>query len=205
MINSVSRKRIEIAMRKLLRPLADRLPILLCTLLLVSCNGTDVDGSGEDSVVLLSNARIYTFDAGNTTLESGSMAFSEDGEILGIGDNEPMLRAFSTARHIDMGGKTVLPGLIDSHGHLFGLALSFTRANLAGTQSKADVMKRLREFEASLQEGEWLLGRGWDQNDWPEQMFPDRADLDTEFPDRDRKSTRLNSSHEWISRMPSSA
>ena len=120
-------------MRKLLLPLVYRLSILLCILLLVSCNGTDVDGSGEDSAVLLSNARIYTFDAGNTTLDSGSMAFSEDGKILGIGDNEPMLRAFSTARRIDMSGKTVIPGLIDSHGHLFGLALSFTRANLAGT------------------------------------------------------------------------
>jgi hypothetical protein len=201
MINSVGRKRIEIVMRKLLLPLVYRLSILLCILLLVSCNGTDVDGSGEDSAVLLSNARIYTFDAGNTTLDSGSMAFSEDGEILGIGDNEPMLRAFSTARRIDMGGKTVIPGLIDSHGHLFGLALSFTRANLAGTQSKADVMNRLREFEASLQEGEWLLGRGWDQNDWPEQTFPDRADLDAEFPDRPVWLRRIDGHAAWANSL----
>ena len=174
---------------------------MLGTLLLISCNGTDVDGGDEDAVVMISNARIYTFDAGNTTLESGSMAFSEDGEILGIGDNEPMSRIFSTARRIDMGGKIVLPGLIDSHGHLFGLAQSFTQANLAGTQSKADVMQRLREFEGKLQEGEWLLGRGWDQNDWPEQSFPDRSDLDAEFPDRPVWLKRIDGHAAWANSL----
>jgi predicted amidohydrolase YtcJ len=151
----------------------------------------------DGAVTLISNARIYTFDAGNTLLESGSMAFSEAGEILGIGDSETMALAFAGARQIDMNGRTVLPGLIDSHGHLYGLALSFTRANLAGTDSKADVMNRLKEFEADLPEGEWLLGRGWDQNDWPEQAFPSRADLDTEFPDRPVWLRRIDGHAAW--------
>jgi predicted amidohydrolase YtcJ len=177
--------------------LAGRFSILLGTLLLVSCNGTDVDGAKESAVTLLSNARIYTFDAGNTTLESGSMAFTEDGEILGIGDNEPMSRVFSGARQVEMNGKIILPGLIDSHGHLYGLALSYTRANLAGTRSKADVINRLREFETGLPPGEWLLGRGWDQNDWPEQLFPNRADLDAEFPDRPVWLRRIDGHAGW--------
>jgi predicted amidohydrolase YtcJ len=191
MINSASRKRIETAMKKLLWPLAGCFLVLFCTLVLTAC--TDE----ESEVILISNARIYTFDAGNTLLESGSMAFTEDGEILGIGDNEPMSRTFTDARQVNMDGKTVLPGLIDSHGHLYGLALSFTMANLSGTRSKADVINRLREFEAGLPEGEWLLGRGWDQNDWPEQAFPDRADLDAEFPDRPVWLRRIDGHAAW--------
>jgi len=178
-------------MRNSLRPLAGCLLFLFCTLVLISCNEKQSD------VILISNARIYTFDAGNTVLESGSMAFTKDGEILGIGDRDAMLRAFADARQVDMNGKTVLPGLIDSHGHLYGLALSFTMANLSGTRSKADVMNRLREFEASLPDGEWLLGRGWDQNDWPEQAFPNRADLDSEFPERPVWLRRIDGHAAW--------
>lgn len=153
--------------------------------------------SGDEFVVLIHNARIHTFDAGNTVLESGAMAFSGAGEILGIGDNGPMLQAFSGADRIDMGGRTVLPGLIDSHGHLYGLALSFTRANLVGTRGKADVLNRLKEFEENLHAREWLLGRGWDQNDWPEQVFPSRADLDAEFPGRPVWLERIDGHAGW--------
>ncbi len=151
-------------MRFFIKPLTRLLPLLICSLLLISCGDKDVAGNPatgaaeKSTVTLISNARIYTFDEGNTTFESGSMAFSLDGEILGIGGNEEMSRVFSDARQIDMSGKTLLPGLIDSHGHLYGLALSFTRANLTGTRDKAEVINRLREFSAELPPGEWLLG-----------------------------------------------
>lgn len=190
-------------MRKLPRLQAGRFSILLSTILLISCSdtgtgeSTDVSAVEEGAVILISNARIYTFDTGNTVLESGSMAFTRDGEILGIGANEPMSRIYAGARHINLDGKTVLPGLIDSHGHLYGLALSFTMADLSGTRSKADVINRLREFESGLPENEWLLGRGWDQNDWPEQAFPDRADLDAEFPDRPVWLRRIDGHAAW--------
>jgi predicted amidohydrolase YtcJ len=108
-----------------------------------------------------------------------------------------MLLEFSGARLIDLDGKTVLPGLIDSHGHLYGLAVSYTRANLVGAASKQEALDRLREFEAELPEGEWLLGRGWDQNDWPEQQFPDRTDLDTFFPDRPVWLRRIDGHAAW--------
>ena len=190
-------------MRKLPRLQAGRLSILLSTMLLISCNdtgtgeGAEVSAVEEGAVILISNARIYTFDSGNTVLESGSMAFTRDGEILGIGEDEPMSRIYAGARHINLDGKTVLPGLIDSHGHLYGLALSFTMADLSGTRSKAEVINRLREFESGLPENEWLLGRGWDQNDWPEQTFPDRVDLDAEFPDRPVWLRRIDGHAAW--------
>ena len=190
-------------MRKLPRLQAGRLSILLSTMLLISCNDTgtgesaEVSAVEEGAVILISNARIYTFDSGNTVLESGSMAFTRDGEILGIGEDEPMSRIYAGARHINLDGKTVLPGLIDSHGHLYGLALSFTMADLSGTRSKAEVINRLREFESGLPENEWLLGRGWDQNDWPEQTFLDRVDLDAEFPDRPVWLRRIDGHAAW--------
>jgi len=146
---------------------------------------------------MISNARIYAFDAGNTVVESGAMAFSDEGEILVIGEGAMIERAYPDAARVDLGGRTVLPGLIDSHGHLYGLALSFTQANLVGARSKPEVIERLREFEAGLPEGDWLLGRGWDQNDWPERAFPSRADLDSEFPDRPVWLRRIDGHAGW--------
>jgi predicted amidohydrolase YtcJ len=148
-------------------------------------------------VTLIANARIYTMDVGDTVIASGALAFSSGGEILAIGDNEAMQRSFPAARRVDLQGRTVLPGLIDAHGHLFGLAVALTRADLVGTTSKEEVIERLRDFEAGLAEGEWLLGRGWDQNDWPLQEFPDRSDLDAAFPQRPVWLERIDGHAGW--------
>ena len=183
--------------------------LFLALITLASCDrdaGTsgdepDTAAPEEPRVTLIRNARIYTFDIGDTVLEKGSLAFSADGHIEGIGDDGAMLRAFPDAKVIDLGGKTVLPGLIDSHGHLYGLALSYTQANLVGSESKQEVLQRLLEFEKGLGEGEWLLGRGWDQNDWPDTSFPDRSDLDALFPDRPVWLRRIDGHAAWANSM----
>jgi predicted amidohydrolase YtcJ len=146
---------------------------------------------------LITNARIYTMDAGDTVIASGALAFSSAGEILGIGEQGPMAEAFPDADRIDLEGRAVLPGLIDSHGHLYGLALTYTQADLVGAASKAEVLERLRRFAATLSESDWLLGHGWDQNDWPEPVFPSRADLDAEFPDRPVWLVRIDGHAGW--------
>ncbi len=181
----------------------NKLLLALFSLVLVSCDrGTEIaqplPGSDTESdVTMIVNARIYTFDMGSTSLTQGAMAFDGTGEIVAIGDSRPMRESFPHARIVDLEGRTVLPGLIDSHGHLHGLAVSYTRANLVGAASKQEALERLREFESGLPDGEWLLGRGWDQNDWPEQAFPDRADLDAVFPDRPVWLRRIDGHAAW--------
>jgi predicted amidohydrolase YtcJ len=182
------------------------IPLLAGLLTIAGCESQDAPGEGEvavpgTSVTLISNARIYTYDPGDTVIPSGGLAFSSSGEILAIGDREPMEQAFPDARRIDLGGFTVLPGLIDSHGHLYGLAQSLTQADLVGAASKQEVIARLREFALALPEGAWLLGHGWDQNDWPERDFPGRADLDAEFPDRPVWLERIDGHAAWANTL----
>jgi len=207
MINSAGQKRMGVVMKITTGPLYGRFLMIFCLvfilLLPAACSDTETNqepasvAEQSNTTTLITNARIYTFDPGNTVLLSGSLAFNQQGEILALGEAGRMVSAFPEARQVNLEGKTVLPGLIDSHGHLYGLALSFTQANLSGTTSKSEVIGRLREFEAGLPEGEWLLGRGWDQNDWPEQRFPDRADLDAEFPDRPVWLRRIDGHAAW--------
>src|SRR5690606_10624240 len=100
-------------------------------------------------------------------------------------------------RQWDHGNATVIPGLIDATGHDSGLGVAMMQVDLAGTADKPEIIARLREFEATLPPGEWLLGRGWDQNDWPEQAFPTAADLDAAFPDRPVWLSRIDGHAGW--------
>lgn len=186
-----------------------RLPLplcaaLLCVVALSACEPATAPApqstetaSPRPEITLISNARIYTFDAGGTVIESGAMAFSDDGEILAIGDSAPMRDAFPGASHRDLGGRAVLPGLIDAHAHLYGLAMSMTAADLVGAGSKQEVIERLQAFEQTLGPDDWLLGHGWDQNDWPEPVFPGREDLDAAFPGRPVWLERIDGHAAW--------
>jgi predicted amidohydrolase YtcJ len=149
-----------------------------------------------NAVTLIRGARIYAFDAAGTVHPKGAIAIG-GGRIVDIGDDVALVAEYPEAKHIDLDGATVLPGLIDSHGHLFGLALSYTQADLTGTASRVEVLERLRAFAGRLPPGAWLLGRGWDQNDWPDPVFPDRAELDAAFPDRPVWLRRIDGHAGW--------
>ncbi|NOR18812.1 MAG: amidohydrolase family protein, partial [Xanthomonadales bacterium] len=154
-----------------------------------------VTGQEQFEKTLIHNARIYTMDRGYSTADA--MLFDSSGRIHNVGGEEDMLKAFPNARHIDMAGKTVIPGLIDAHAHLYGLAISLSQAQLRDTSSKEDVIRRLREHAEKLPPGDWLLGRGWDQNDWPVKEFPNRQDLDSAFPDRPVWLRRIDGHAGW--------
>ena len=99
-------------------------------------------------VHLLTAARIHTSDP--TQPQAGAMAWDEQGRILAVGDAKALERRYPKARRIDLGDATVVPGLIDAHAHIVGLGLALTQADLVGTQSKQEILERLRAFERDL-------------------------------------------------------
>lgn len=175
--------------------------LLLLWLLTACSRGTDapVEPSPpqERAARLILHAKLYTGDAATTQFADGALAVGSDGRILDVGDSVVLQAAFPDAPAVDLAGRRVLPGLIDSHGHLYGLAESLTRADLVGSSSKEEVLARLRAFAAGLPAGEWVLGRGWDQNDWPVKEFPVSADLDAAFPDRPVWLERIDGHAGW--------
>jgi len=154
-----------------------------------------VSGQEQFDKTLIHNARIYTMDRGYSTADA--MLFDSSGRIHNVGGEEDMLKAFPTARQIDLGGKTLIPGLIDAHAHLYSLAVGMSQAQLRDTASKAEIIQRLREQAGKLPDGDWLLGWGWDQNDWPVKEFPNRQDLDIVFPDRPVWLQRIDGHAAW--------
>jgi len=109
--------------------------------------------------------------------------FVQDGVIREVGPAADLQRAHPRANTMALLDATILPGLTDAHGHLYGLGLSLDVVNLVDTQSYDEVIARVKTRAATARPGEWILGRGWDQNDWPVKEFPTREALDAAVPD----------------------
>jgi predicted amidohydrolase YtcJ len=108
---------------------------------------------------------------------------TSNGRIVAAGPADSIRTGHPNARVIDVHGTTVMPGLTDAHGHLYGLGLSLDTVNVIGAPSYADVIARVRERAQRAAPGEWILGRGWDQNRWPDKQFPTAAPLDAAVSD----------------------
>ncbi|MFM8432204.1 MAG: amidohydrolase [Bacteroidota bacterium] len=134
--------------------------------------------SNQRADLILHNGVIYTID-GNFTV-AAAMAVRK-GRIIETGTSEQILSRFESDSMIDLGGKAVFPGFIDAHSHFFGYASDLLKCDLSGTYSFESILDSLKEFQAKSK-FEWLLGRGWDQNDWVVKAFPDRKLLDSLFP-----------------------
>jgi predicted amidohydrolase YtcJ len=109
-----------------------------------------------------------------------------------IGDDGKVVRTFAVgeplselaADAIDGRGRTLLPGLIDAHGHVLSLGFSALQLDLTGTSSLDDLKQRLRAYAAAHPDARWIVGRGWNQELWPVKVFPTAADLDSVVGDR---------------------
>jgi len=151
--------------------------------------------AAQDGVTLVTASRIHTMDTARPM--ATAMAYGADGRILAVGQADALAKQYPRARRVDVGNATVVPGLIDAHAHIGGLGLAMLSADLVGTRDKAGILQRLRVHEQTLKPGEWLVGGGWDQNDWPQQRFPSAADLDAAFPDRPVWLSRVDGHAGW--------
>jgi len=147
-------------------------------------------GAQNSADLVLTNGRIYTVD--NARPVASAMAVRGN-RILFVGsDAEARALARSSATMIDLHGATVLPGFTDAHAHLLGLGTTLQRVNLAGSTSYEDVVARVREWAKNVPSGQWILGRGWDQNRWPHKEFPTHDALTRAFPNNPVVLTRID-------------
>ncbi|MBK9524673.1 MAG: amidohydrolase [Bacteroidetes bacterium] len=149
--------------------------LLAITLLLnYSCSWT------KKADLVLHHGIIYTVDNGFNIVEAMAV---RNGKIIAIGKNDDILDAFETEQSIDLQGNAVYPGFIDGHCHFFGYGSDLVKCDLSGTTSFEEALEKIRVY-AQTNKFEWILGRGWDQNDWVVKEFPTRHKLDSLFPDK---------------------
>lgn len=120
------------------------------------------------------------------------------GEIAFVGDPGEARRKAGGARVLDLTGRFVFAGWADAHGHLEGLGEALEIADLRAVRSAAEAARRVAAKAAGLPAGAWARGRGWDQNLWAGQRFPDARDLDAVLPDRPAAAARVDGHAVWV-------
>lgn len=149
-----------------------------------------------DATLVIVNARVYTVDPSRP--DAQAIAARGD-RLIVVGSNADALAVRGPQTEvIDAGGRAVIPGLHDAHGHMLGLGQSLQDVDLRGTTSARAVVDAVRARALTVPKGQWVVGRGWDQNDWPEATWPTAADLDAAVPDHPVYLSRVDGHAAWV-------
>lgn len=158
------------------------LPFLLAGGFLTGCSPRTVD-------LLVTNAQIYTANDAQPTAQALAV---RDGKFWAIGSTADLQKKYRPKETLDAKGQALFPGFYDPHAHFVGLGQMLSQCDLVGSSSYEDVLNRLKEFAEKNPGNDWLIGRGWDQNDWPTKGFPTKEALDEAFPNRPVALTRID-------------
>ncbi len=183
--------------------LLNRFSLLCVFAILGACGGSSEPDSNNAQTsdsktpidLLVVNANGYTM-ADNALQQFTTIAVTS-GKVVAIGDDETA-NSFDAELVLDVDGKTILPGLIDAHGHVSSLGKLRSTLDLAGVGSLDTTLARIKSYEENMADGtQWLLGRGWNQVLWTENRFPTAADLDEIVPDRPIFLNRIDGHAAW--------
>lgn len=158
---------------------------------------------GNDKVdMIIHNATIYLMDETGTTVDAMAI---KDGIIVAYGPEREIMNQYDAPFIYDAAKRPVYPGFIDGHCHFLAYGLMLQDADLTGANSWNEVISIIEAY-APTRNSEWIIGRGWDQNDWISNQtiedgeniaesslpFPDKGDLDVLFPSTPVYLTRID-------------
>tara|TARA_R110000868_G_scaffold1211_2_gene9326 strand:+ start:47739 stop:49388 length:1650 start_codon:yes stop_codon:yes gene_type:complete len=153
--------------------------------------------SQQSQNTIITNVNGYTF-SNEELIEFTTVVFSE-GKIVEVGGQE--LTGKYEGLQIDGEGKTMLPGLIDAHGHVMGLGFQELEVNVAGITTLEETLEKIEDYANENPDLDWILGRGWNQTLWPQNEFPTAADLDRVVSDRPVWLSRVDGHAGWGNTM----
>jgi predicted amidohydrolase YtcJ len=155
---------------------------IVLLILIISCNNQ------QQADLLIYNANIYTVDDSFSVKEAMAIM---DGKILEVGSTEDILNSYQSDNQLDLNGKHIYPGINDAHAHLYGLGQNLRGVDLKETKSIEEIVQRIVDYQKKYN-SDFILGRGWDQNDWEVKDFPTKDTLDLLFPDTPIALTRID-------------
>lgn len=157
--------------------------VLSAILLFASCKNSNT----ADTII--HHAKIYTVDS---TFSIAEAMVVKDGKIVAIGKNEDILKAYSAKEIINADGKIIYPGFIDAHAHFLGYGKGLFEVNLFGCKSWQEALNKIEAFAKTADTTKWLIGRGWDQNQFPNKQYPTNEELNKRFPNIPVLLTRVD-------------
>jgi predicted amidohydrolase YtcJ/DNA-binding transcriptional ArsR family regulator len=163
----------------------------LAGLLLLCASSAFAQGiTNAPADLIVTGAHIYTVDDSRPAAQAFAV---RNGVFTFVGSaSEAMALRGPNTRVVDMKGATIVPGLADAHGHLSGLGEFLRDADLVGSLSYEEAIARTVKHAGKPAKGEWVIGRGWDQNRWASKQFPTSDALTRAFPDNPAMLERVD-------------
>jgi predicted amidohydrolase YtcJ len=165
----------------------------LCALLLglvASCSQPE-----QSETLLIDNIQGYSFNNQRELFNFTALAI-RDGKVLATGDAQ-LSADYPKAEKIDGQGKTLIPGIIDAHGHVSSLGFTLLSIDIRGLESALQAAEKVASYAAQQPQLQWVKGRGWNQVLWPDQQFPSAALLDQFIDDRPVWLERVDGHAGW--------
>jgi len=166
------------------------------SILLVLALASATGHAQEKADLVLRGGKIVTMNPNQPQAEAIAILGSRIARVGSAREIEALIGPGT--RVVELNGRLVVPGFIESHGHLLGLGQSRLILDLRGTRSAEDVAERVARKVSEVRPGEWIIGRGWDQNEWPTREFPTHAVLDRVAPHNPVYLTRVDGHAAWV-------
>lgn len=163
---------------------------LIIIALLASCTAP----SKIEVDLLIKNAVIYQV---NDEFTTASAMAVKDGKIVSIGHAKDIINTYNSKEIYDAEGKTIIPGIIDAHAHLYNYGLKKLNVDLTGSESVKEVLQRLLDFHKEHPTN-FIIGYGWDERKWKNQEFPNKEILDSFFPNIPVVLSRIEGHVLWL-------
>jgi len=158
----------------------------------------------REANILLTNGIVYTLDEHNTIAEAVAI---KGNRIVAVGSTNDLKGQYPHSHTIDLNGMTVMPGFVDAHCHILGEGSRIYNLDFFGTTSPEQIVEMVAQRAQESQPGQWIYGRGWDQNDWesPEGMpsakeFPTHDILDKVSPNNPVILRRIDGHALWVNK-----
>ncbi|WP_227370567.1 amidohydrolase [Halomonas sp. M20] len=164
---------------------------------LLSLSIATISLSTQAQTTVIDNANGYGFDT-NRQLVPFSTLIIEDGKVVARGDKQLAADYPEAENAIDAEGKTLLPGLIDAHGHFMALGYSLLEVDLRDLESARQGAKKVANFASQNPNLEWIRGGGWNQVLWEGQEFPTAETLDAMITERPVVLSRVDKHAIWV-------
>ncbi|HZG46696.1 MAG TPA: amidohydrolase family protein [Allosphingosinicella sp.] len=145
---------------------------------------------------LIENVNGYTLGENKELVRFGGILVGNDGRVKQLlqGRDKPAARP---DYRLDGRGRTMIPGLIDAHGHVMGLGMQALQLDLSDTKSLAEAQAKIAAYAAANPTPRWIIGRGWNQEQWGLGRFPTAAELDAAVRDRPVWLERVDGHAGW--------
>ncbi len=150
-----------------------------CLILLTFCSACDTSRKSQADLIV-HNALIYTVDSTFNQFEALAV---KDGKFIALGSSKEILEKYDAPEVVDAQERALYPGFNDAHCHFYNYGRFLQAADLVGTQSYEEILQKLQAYQQANPDKKWIIGRGWDQNDWETKEYPTKAPLDSLFPD----------------------